>query len=79
VRCSQEDIEAGPRLLDLAPSGVREGIRSGGYRDKEYTHELVAETYALLMARRHRRRSGKPPWLDDEIYSLLQQVTGWSV
>jgi hypothetical protein len=44
----------------------------------EYTHELVAETYALLMTRRHRKRFGKPPWLDDEIYSLLKRVTGWS-
>jgi hypothetical protein len=52
-------------------------IRGGGYRAIEYTPELVAETYALLMARRHRKRFGKPPWLDDEIYSLVKRVTGW--
>jgi len=78
TRCSPEDVAAGARLLDLAPEGVREGIRRGGYRVTEYTHELVAETYALLMARRHRKRSGKPPWLHDEIYSLVKRVTGWS-
>lgn len=78
TRCSPEDVAAGARLLDLAPEGVREGIRGGGYRVTEYTHELVAETYALLMARRHRKGFGKPPWLDDEIYSLVKRVTGWS-
>lgn len=78
ARCSLEDVAAGDRLLDIAPRGVREGIRSSGYRATEYTHELVAETYALLMARRHRKRLGKPPWLDDEIYSLMKRVTGWS-
>jgi hypothetical protein len=78
VRCSQEDVAAGPRLLDLAPDGVREGVRRAGYRSNNYTHELVAETYALLMARRRRKASGKPPWLDDEIYSLVKRVTGWS-
>lgn len=78
VRCSQEDIAAGRRLLDLAPDGVREGIRGASYRPNDYTHELVAETYALLMARRRRKASGKPPWLDDEIYDLVKRVTGWS-
>jgi hypothetical protein len=78
ARCSQEDIAAGPRLLDLAPDGIQEGIRRAGYRSSDYTHELVAETFALLMARRQRNASGKPPWLDDEIYSLLKRTTQWS-
>ncbi len=78
VRCSQEDIAAGRRLLDLAPVGIREGVRGAGYRSSDYTHELVAETYALLMARRQREASGKPLWLDDEIYDLVKRVTGWS-
>jgi len=78
VRCSQEDIAAGRRLLDLAPVGIREGVRGAGYRSSDYTHELVAETYALLMARRQREASGKPLWLDDEIYNLVKRVTGWS-
>jgi hypothetical protein len=78
VRCSQEDIAAGPRLLDLAPIGIRDGVRGAGYRSNDYTHELVAETYALLMARRQRKASGKPSWLDDEIYNLVKRVTGWS-
>jgi hypothetical protein len=78
VRCSQEDIAAGRRLLALAPDGVREGILGASYRPGDYTHELVAETYALLMARRRRKASGKPPWLDDDIYNLVKRVTGWS-
>lgn len=59
TRCSPEGVAAGARLLDVAPEGVREGIRLGGYRVNEYTHELVAETYALLMSRRHREQLGK--------------------
>ena len=78
VRCSQDDIAAGRRLLDLAPVGIREGIRGAGYRSSDYTHELVAETYALLIARRRRKASGRPRWLDDEIYDLVKRVTEWS-
>lgn len=78
TRCLPGDVAAGARLLDLAPKGVREGIRLGGYRVSEYTHELIAETYALLMARRHRKRLGKPEWLNDEIYALMQRTTGWN-
>jgi hypothetical protein len=77
ARCSPEDMAAGDRLLTLAPQGIREGIRSAGYRSKSYTHEVVAETYALLMARRIRGHRGKPTWLDETIYNLLQRVTGW--
>ncbi len=77
TRCSPEDVAAGACLLDLAPEGVREGIRQGGYRANEYAHELVAETYALLMSRRHRKRLGKPQWLNDEIYTLMKRATGW--
>jgi len=78
ARCSPEDVAAGSRLLELAPDGIGEGIRTAGYRAKDYTHELVAETYALLMARRLRGHLGKPAWLDNEIYSLLTRVIGWS-
>ena len=67
-----------PRLLDLAPEGVRDGIRRAGYRRREYAHELIAEVYALLMARRRRGQVGKPPWLDDEIYEFVRRVCGWS-
>lgn len=78
VRCSQEDIAAGPKLLDLAPPGIRETIRQAGYRASDYTHELVAETYALLLARRRRDATGRPSWLDSEIYNLVKRVTDWS-
>jgi hypothetical protein len=78
TRCSPEDVAAGARLLDLAPRASAKHPQRRLYRVTEYTHELVAETYALLMARRHRKRLGRPSWLDDEIYSLLKRVTGWS-
>ncbi len=77
VRCAQEDVAAGRKLLDLAPPGIREGIRQAGYRSVDYTHELVAETYALLLARRQRGVTGRPSWLDSEIYSLVKRVTDW--
>jgi hypothetical protein len=58
ARCSPEDVSAGSRLLELAPDGVRETIRSAAYRRRDYTHELVAEIYALLIARHRRQASG---------------------
>ncbi len=78
ARCSREDIAAGGRLLAQAPTGVRENIRGAGYRSQEYTHEIVAETYALMMARRVRGHRDKPIWLHDEIYKLLTRVTDWN-
>ena len=54
--CSAEDIAAGRRLLELAPEVIRESIRKGGYRSSQYTHELVANVYALLMIRRRQGR-----------------------
>lgn len=77
ARCSREDVTAGHRLLELAPVGISEGIRSAGYRANSYTHEVIAETYALMMARRIRGHRDKPTWLDDKIYNLLKRVTGW--
>lgn len=78
VRCSSEDVAAGRNMLDRAPDGIREAIRGADYRPSEYTHELVAETYALLMARRRRKAFGRPSWLNEEIYDLVARVTGWS-
>lgn len=78
ARCTAEDVSAGERLLDLAPAGVRDVIRAAAYRPQNYTHELVAETYALLIARRRRQVSGRPLWLHDEIYKLMKRATGWS-
>lgn len=78
ARASVDDIANGGALLDLAPEGVAEFIRNGNYRSYEYTHELVAECYALLMSRRRRGQGGRPPWLADEIYELVRRVTGWN-
>jgi hypothetical protein len=77
TRCSSDDVSAGSRLLEKCPPGVREDIRSAGYLPRSYTHEVIAEMYALLMERRVRGKSGQPPWLDNEIYKLLQRVTEW--
>ncbi len=78
VRATHDDIAAGERLLALAPVGVAEFVRRGGYRRSDYTHELVAEIFALLMSRRRRGETGQPAWLDDEIYELVRRVSGWS-
>jgi len=78
ARATADDVAAGPRLLGLAPDGVRDGIRSAGYRRHQYTHELIAEIYALLMARRRRGQVGQPPWLEEELYELVRRVCGWS-
>lgn len=63
ARAIPEDVAAGSRYLDDAPPGVADIIRLGGYRRGEFTHEVVAETYALLMARRRRAETGEPRWL----------------
>ncbi|HEX5853667.1 MAG TPA: hypothetical protein VFY36_11295 [Solirubrobacteraceae bacterium] len=78
ARCSEDDVAAGARLLQLAPAGIRERVREAGYRPREYTHEVIAETYALLMLRRLKGGSGQPSWLHDEIYSLLKAMTEWN-
>jgi hypothetical protein len=77
-RTSKKSVAAGPRLLELAPRGVAENVRSGGYRDNELTHELVAEMYAILLARRQRGSTGQPEWLDDEIWNLVTQTMAWA-
>jgi hypothetical protein len=71
ARCSQEDIADGSRLLGLAPAGIRESIRTADYRKSQYTHELIAEIYALLMARRLRGVYGQPLWLHHELQQLI--------
>jgi len=78
VRTAREDIASGSRLLDLAPVGIRQRIRRSGYSKNEYTHELVAELYVLLMSRRRRGERGQPHWLADELYRLVRRVSGWN-
>lgn len=78
VRAEAEDVANGERLLTLAPPGVGERIRRAGYRRSQFTHELVADIYALLMSRRRRGETGKPPWLDDRIYQLVRRISTWS-
>lgn len=68
------DPAEGERLLALAPDGIRERIRRSDYPRRAYIHELVAETYALLMRERVEGRSGRPPWLPNEIYNLMARV-----
>jgi hypothetical protein len=71
---SAHDPTEGERLLALAPDGIRERVRRARYPRREYIHELVAETYALLMRERVEGRSGRPPWLPNEIYDLMARV-----
>jgi hypothetical protein len=78
ARCSWQDRRNGRRLLELCPDGIAEDIRSANYGVPSYTHEVVAEVFALLMERRQRGQEGKPEWLDPEIYDLICRVTGWT-
>lgn len=74
---SDDDIAAGPKLLDALPEGLARTIRSADYLPREYTHEIVAEVYALLMIRRRRGIIGRPSWVSDEIDELMRRVVGW--
>ncbi len=71
---SSHDPGDGARLLALAPDGIRERIRQGNYPRREFIHELIAETYALLMRERIEGRAGQPPWLPNEIYELMTRI-----
>lgn len=68
------DPSEGARLLAVAPDGIRERIRQANYPRREYIHELIAETYALLMRERVEGRPGQPPWLPNEIYQLMTRI-----
>jgi hypothetical protein len=68
------DPNEGAKLLAVAPDGIRERIRQANYPRQEYIHELIAETYALLMRERIEGRPGQPPWLPDEIYQLMTRI-----
>jgi len=77
-RATNEDVSRGRELLELAPPSMAENVRSADYRQREYTHEIVAEVYSLLINRRRRGATGRPPWLSTEIYELVRRVVGWN-
>lgn len=77
-RATSEDVSRGQELLALAPPSMADNVRSADYRQREYTHEIVAEVYALLINRRRRGATGRPPWLSTEIYELVRRVVGWN-
>jgi hypothetical protein len=77
-RATSEDVARGEAFLELAPPSMAENVRSADYRQREYTHGIVAEVYALLLARRRRGATGRPPWLHQEIYELVRRVVGWN-
>ncbi len=78
VRATPDDVAVGQKLLALLPPGIAETIRSAGYLRREYTHEIVAEIFAMLMIRRRQGVTGKPPWLSEEVYELVRRVVGWN-
>lgn len=71
---SAHDPAEGAALLALAPEGIRERIRHGDYPRRDYIHELIAETYALLRRESVEGRPGQPPWLPNEIYQLMTRI-----
>ena len=77
-RATNEDVARGDELLELVPKSMAENIRSAHYRQREYTHEVIAEAYALLMIRRRQGATGRPPWLSEKVYELVRRVVGWN-
>lgn len=77
-RATSGDVAKGSEMLAPAPPAMAENGRSADYGQREYTHEIVAEVYALLMIRRRRGVTGRPPWLAEKIYELVRRVVGWS-
>ena len=77
-RCTYDDIKAGDMLMEHAPAAISERVRTARYRRSEYTHEVIADIYAILVERRHHGRDGRPAWLDPTIYSLLARLTAWT-
>ncbi|MGE5335808.1 MAG: hypothetical protein ACM3JL_00075 [Nitrososphaerota archaeon] len=75
-RAGEEDIAAGARYVELLPEGLAKLVRQAGYRRREYTHEVVAEIYAILMVRRRQGKTGRPSWLHPEVYELVRRVAG---
>jgi hypothetical protein len=72
-----EDVAAGHKLLESLPSDLADTIRLAGYLRREYTHEVVAEVYALLMVRRRKGVIGRPQWVSDQVDELIRRVVGW--
>jgi hypothetical protein len=77
-RAGREDIAAGEHYVGLLPAGITRFVRQAGYRRREYTHDVVAEVYSMLMARRRLGQTGRPPWLHSEVYELVRRVAGWN-
>jgi len=77
-RAEEEDIAAGDHYVGLLPEGFAKLVRQAGYRRREYTHEVVAEIYAILMTRRRQGKTERPPWLHPEVYELVRRVAGWN-
>jgi hypothetical protein len=77
-RAEHDDIAAGEHYVELLPAGLAKLVREAGYRPWEYTHEVVAEVYSILMARRRLGQTGRPPWLHVEVYELVRRVAGWN-
>lgn len=77
-RAREEDIAVGEHYVELLPDGLARLVRQAGYRRREYTHEVVAEIYAILMIWRRQGKTGRPPWLHPEVHELVRRVAGWN-
>lgn len=77
-RAEDGDIAAGEHYVELLPKALARLVQQAGYRRREYTHEVVAEIYAMLMTRRPQGATGRPSWLYSEVYELVRRVAGWN-
>ena len=71
TQAGHKDVAEGPRFLELLPPEMAEYIRAAGYGRREYTHEVVADLYAVLMMRRKREMTQMPNWLNPELPGYL--------
>lgn len=79
TRASADQRRLGPRLLELAPSGIRELIEYPGlYRRREVFDEVIAHLYALMVARVVGEGDyRKPEFIDRELFDVFANVLMW--
>ncbi len=77
-RAGDDDVARGPEYLALMPPELADAVRKSGYRRREFTHEIVAEIYSILVLRRRLGKAGRPEWLNAKIYELVRRVAGWN-
>jgi hypothetical protein len=78
MRAARDQRADGPRLLRLLPDGLRGSIdHPGGYRAVEVFDEVIANVYALMIARVCDGRYGDPEFLHPDVLDAFKEVIPW--